>query len=447
MKLTLAKKFAVSSIALSLAFFASLASAEELPYQLKAGKPYEGTKLNVLAVVSPQFEGLEARQQEFIDMTGIDVEWTYVPYDALQERLATMGVAQDSTYDIVNYLDSWGAPNAYWFLPLEDYLKQDGISMDRYPEAFAKSATFNNLASGFPLRAHAQLFYYRKDIFDKLGIEPPKTWDDVAKAAEIIKKSDENIQPVAMYYRNEGSRQNLFVWLTFLWGAGDQVFDANNCPAWTTETALKASEDYIALIKNGVANPDSVAFNEEDARISMQQGKSAMYPSWWWVYSAMQDPTNSMLDKDKIGFVGMPAYGKETVSYAISMPFSISQYSENQDAAWEFMKWVSNPDLEKLNAIEKSINGIQVNNNVVTHIANLLDPEINKVNDNIGFAAMDSLKHSNIMPQIPEWNEIGDLLSNVISQSAAGSGNVRDLMIEAADKSKTILQRNGNCKI
>lgn len=446
MKQSYIKRFVIKSVISGLTIVSTMASAETLPYQLKEGKPFEGTKLNVLAVVSPQFEGLEARQKEFEDMTGIEVEWTYVPYDALQERLATMGVAQDSTYDIVNYLDSWGAPNAYWLMPIDDYLKRDGISMDRYPEAFAKSVTFNDKVSGFPIRGHAQLFYYRKDIFEKLGIEPPKTWDEVALAAEKIKQSGENIQPVAMYYRNEGSRQNLFVWLTFLWGAGERVFDDNKCPAWTTEPALKATEDYIALIKNGVANPDSAAFNEEDARISMQQGKSAMYPSWWWVYSAMQDPTNSTLDKTKIGFVGMPAYGKQTVSYAISMPFSISDYSENKDAAWEFMKWLSNPDLEKRNAIEKSINGIQVNNNVVTHIQNLLDPEINKINDDIGTAAMDSLKHSDVMPQIPEWNEIGDILSNVISQSATGSADVRELMISAAEKSKVILQRNGNCQ-
>ena len=40
--------------------------AEELPYGLKAGKPFAGTELNVMAVVTPQFKGIELRDQEFV---------------------------------------------------------------------------------------------------------------------------------------------------------------------------------------------------------------------------------------------------------------------------------------------------------------------------------------------------------------------------------------------
>ena len=37
--------------------------------------------------------------------------------------------------------------------------------------------------------------------------------------------------------------------------------------------------------------------------------------------------------------------GKATL--ALSMPIGISQASKNKEAAWEFLKWVTNPDLEK----------------------------------------------------------------------------------------------------
>lgn len=35
-------------------------------------------------------------------------------------------------------------------------------------------------------------FYYRKDLFDKWGVEPPKTWDDFAAAAKTIQEKDED---------------------------------------------------------------------------------------------------------------------------------------------------------------------------------------------------------------------------------------------------------------
>ena len=102
------------------------------------------------------------------------------------------------------------------------------------------------------------------------------------------------------------------------------------------------------------------------------------------------------------------------------MPFSISSYSENQEAAWEFLKWLSNPEMEKANATEREVAGKPIVNNVVTHIANLQDPEVNAANDNIQEAAWASLEESDIMPQIAEWPEIGDILSAAIAEAAAG---------------------------
>ena len=43
---------------LTLASTVTLAGDNILPYQLKSGKPYAGTTLNILAVVTPQFLSL-----------------------------------------------------------------------------------------------------------------------------------------------------------------------------------------------------------------------------------------------------------------------------------------------------------------------------------------------------------------------------------------------------
>ncbi len=421
----------------------AVSMAQDMPYGLKPGKPYEGVTLNILSVVTPQFDGLMLRDDEFTELTGIETNWTFIPFVALQEKVASVGVAADGSFDVVNYLDSWGPPNAHWLLPLDDLLERDGISMDRYPQAFAKSASFEDQVLGFPLRAHAMLMFYRRDVFDELGLTPPSSWDEVIEAGNAIRASDSDIEPLALYFHNDGNRQNLFIWLNYLWSAGADVFDENMKPAWTSEEGLRATEDYIALhTQHKVTNPASVSFVEQDGRQSFQQGKSAMMPVWWWAYSPMTNPDQSVLTADQVGFVGLPSYRGKSVSYAISMPFSISKYSENQEAAWEFLKWLSNPELERRNATEREVGDKTIINNVVTHIENLQDPEVNAANANIQQAAWDSLRDSDIMPQIPEWPEIGDVLSAAIAKAAAG-GDVRELMLEAADRTEKILQRAG----
>ena len=422
------------------AITATAAAAQDLTdYNLLAGKPFAGTKLSILSVVTPQFDGLMLRDGEFTELTGIETEWTFIPFVSLQEKIAAEGLAATGTYDVVNYLDSWGPANSHWLLPIDELMARDGISMDRYPAAFARSAQFEGQTLGFPLRAHPQLLFYRADLIPN----PPKTWAEVVSVGKELQESNPDIAPIALYFNNDGNRQNLFIWLNFVWAAGADIFNDDWTAAWTSEEALQATEDYIALHTiHQVTNPNSLSFVEQDARQSFMQGKSAMIPVWWWAYSGFYNPDASTLTKDQVSFAGMPSYQGVTKTYAISMPFSISTYSDKQGAAWEFLKWLSNPAMDRANAIEREVAGKKIVNNVVTHITSLTDPDVNAANDGIQTAAWDSLKESDIMPQIEEWPEIGDILSAAIARAAAG-GNVRELMIEAAEQSDRILKRSG----
>lgn len=414
-------------------------SAETIKYNLLPEKPFAGTTINILSVVTPQFDGLMLRDEEFTELTGIETEWTFIPFVSLQEKITAEGLAGVGTYDVVNYLDSWGPANSHWFVKIDELMERDGISMERYPGAFARSAQFEGKTLGFPLRAHPQLLFYRKDLIPN----PPSSWAELIEIGKELKQTNPDIAPLALYFNNDGNRQNLFIWLNFLWAAGGDIFNDDWTAAWTTEEALKATEDYIALhTVHEVTNPNSLAFVEQDARQSFMQGNSAMIPVWWWAYSGFYNPDASTLTKDQVSFTGMPSYEGTTKTYAISMPFSISSYSDRQGAAWEFLKWLSNPEMDKANAIEREVAGKKIVNNVVTHISSLTDPDVNAANDGIQAAAWNSLKESDIMPQIPEWPEVGDILSAAIAKAAAG-GNVRELMIEAAKQSDRILKRAG----
>lgn len=433
---------ALSGLLLASVVATNVAAQDKTPYGLKPNKPYAGKTVRVLAVETPQFQGLQLRDAEFTNLTGIKVEWNFTPFRALQEKIASTGAAKSGEFDVINFMDAWGPPNAYWLTPLAALAQRDGVDLKRYPRGFIEASSFDGKLLGMPMRGHAQLFFYRKDIFDKLGLRSPTTWDEVIAAGQKIREANLGVAPMACYFGADGNRQNLFLWANFLWGAGAEVLDKAGRPAWTSPQAIKATEDYVGLhTKHKLCGDGAVSNTEQDARVSFAQGKVAMIPVWWWFYSAAINPKDSVLRADQVTFTAMPGYaGKPAVTMVNVHAWALSSYSTNKDAAWEFLKWAANPDLEKRNAVERSVGGKPIVNNVVVQVANMRDAEINKVNSGVPGMGAASLENSRMLPMIVAWPEVGDALSKAVNKAAAG-GDVKALMQAAADDSQRALRR------
>lgn len=415
-----------------------------LPHGLRSGKPFAGQSIKVMAVSTPQFTALQKRTQEFTDATGVKVTWSFVPFKALQEKVTSVGVAANGNFDVVNYLDQWGASYAHWLEPLDGYVKRDRVDLADYPPAFLTAVTHGGKLYGIPLRSNVQMLLYRKDIFNALNIKAPRTWQDIIDAGPKIRAAYPDIAPLGCYYGADGNRQNLFAWADFVRGAGGEILDTKGYPAWTSPAALKATREYVELYtKKNLCGAGATSNVEQDARVAFQQGRSAILPIWQWAYSAATNPKDSTLSKTQVGFAPMPAYksGEPPTTVINVMPMSISMYSKHQEAAWEFIKWVTNPELDKRNAIERSVNGFPVVNSVVNRWSSLRDPEVNAANEQIQAAAAVALEgNAAPMPEVVYWPEVADLASVAINQAVSG-GDVDTLMREAAERANHVVQR------
>ncbi len=415
---------------------------EALPYGLKAGKPFAGTKIVVLAPNATQYNAVQAHTSEFTELTGIEVEYQFIPFGSLQEKITAEGVAGSSAIDVFNYLDTWGPAYKHFLKPLNDLLAEAGIDMATiYPPAFIAGATYDGVTYGLPMRGHPQLLFYRKDIFDELGLEPPTTWAELEEVSKtIVDKTD--LYGMSVAYGKGTSLQNLFVWLDYLWSNGGDLFDADWRPVFNNEAGVKATERYINLLREGLAPPGSVVYNEYDSVTSVAQAESAMVISWWWQYTNLINPERAKPEViEGAAFAPVPAWeGKEGATYAISLPLAINQNSKNQEAAWEWLKWVTNPDLAEAIAVDKS--KPETTNNVVVRLDNLADPEINAAWNGMHQFALESLAVSDIMPQLPEWPEVSGVLEVAINDIATGA-DVQTTLDKAAAEITQIMERAG----
>lgn len=407
---------------------------------LRPGKPFAGTTVNVLSVVAPQFSAHEARLPEFEALTGIKVKYQYMPFASMREKLTAELVAKTDQYDVLSVMDVWGPSLYNLFDPLNDRIAEKKIDMAaRYPFAHLRAARDGNGNGknilGFPLRGHVQLMFYRKDVFSRLGLKPPETWDQMVDVGRQI-QSKTDMAGVAMYY-GKTSGQNLMIWFNYLWGMGGELLDAKGQPAFNSPQGVAATQAYVdVLLKHKVAPAGSATFNETDAVNSVAQGKSAMVPVWWWRYAGLVDPKTSTLKSDQIGFAPLPSMpGREATTYTNTWFYGINRNSKQKNAAMEFLTWLSDPALERSVLLDRRLNEV-----VAMQTSNLIDGDVNLRFGGMHLFGAQALKGARGTPLFAQWPQVSDILEATISEIVAGQVTVKAGLDAAAAKARRALR-------
>ena len=423
--------------------FAGAQTPTAADYNLQEGKPYDGTELNFLICCTAvaQFAALIERTEEFTELTGVTVNWSNTPYESFKDEILIEASSGTGSYDLVAWVDAWGPQLEPFLLPLDDLIEADDIDTTDFPEVYLDVARLGTDALyGLPLRGHAFMLWYREDVLAEAGVEVPTTWQELAAAAQRVQESTD-YEGVSLYY-NVGTGQNLFPWLSMLWGAGGDVFDADFRPVFNSEVGVEVMNAYAAFIRDGLTAPDAVTRGEQEGWQAVAQGRAAMFPGWSWIYESLANPEFSEQEViDNLGFVAAPGWeGGERTSYGYIWPAGIFSGSRNQEAAWEYLKFVTSEDVGLELVLDKSVP--ELSTVVATRYSALRSPEVNETTGGLQTAMADSLEQARTEPLVPEWNEVQSVLEVAINEIANGA-EVQETLDTAAADVEEIMSRAG----
>ena len=402
------------------------------------GKPFAGKEVKVLAVQSTQFAAHAKKVAAFTEATGIKVTYVYVPFAALRERLTAEMVGGSDDFDIITAMDVWIPPLVDKYLaPIDKDIAARKIDMKRYPDAFLAAGKFPTGTYGLPNRCHIQLLWYRKDLFAKAGLQPPKTWDEMVASGKTIQEQNPGVAGVTIPF-GKADGQNLMVWYNFLWGAGGDLFDANMKPIFNSPEGVKATQDFTDIIlKHKITPPGAASFNEADSSTAFFQGKAAMVPVWWHIYNRFRLP-DAMIKPDQGGFVPLPSYpGKGATTYTNDWIYGLNGKSKSRDAAVEFLDYISQPEIEKSILLDPAESDV-----VCVHWSNLRDPEVNARFSGMHAIAAKALETTTkSIPNIPEFLPIVDVLSAAMSNIVTSGASIPESLNAAAAQATRIMKR------
>jgi multiple sugar transport system substrate-binding protein len=202
----------------------------------------EGGSGETLTVWNNEFQpdrmaATQAILDEFTQKTGIKTKQVAVPEDQLA-TLMTNAAAAGELPDVVlatpvQQSQQYAAEEIFDGEAAQAVIEKLGA--DTFSKKAIELVSRDGVATGVPSDGWGQLLIYRKDVFDKAGLQAPQTLDDVMNAAKQLNGKDEMVGITLATAAGDGFTAETFEHVALAAGCqmvndgGDVTFDSPQC--------------------------------------------------------------------------------------------------------------------------------------------------------------------------------------------------------------------------
>jgi multiple sugar transport system substrate-binding protein len=242
---------------------------------------------------------------------------------------------------------------AGWALPLDKFFPV--TEQEKFLESTVLANTYKGKIYGVPLFIDSGMLYYRKDLLEKYGLTPPRTWQEMVSQAEMIvaeeKKSGLDIHGFSGQFKQyEGLVCDM---MEYILSNGGWIL---NPESGRCELSEKAAVDAVRFVRDGiignVAPVGVLTYQEPESIAPFLQGNTVFHRNWPYAWRMSNDAEKSKI-VGNVGIAKTPHFpGGQSYATLGGWQVGISSYSQNKEAAWTFAEFLSGERIQKLIALK-----------------------------------------------------------------------------------------------
>jgi multiple sugar transport system substrate-binding protein len=156
-------------------------------------------------------------------------------------------------------------------------LDQFGLSADGYAKGVVDASTYEGKLYGLQPITNTIALFYNKDILDKAGVTPPKTWDELRATAKKLTRGKQ----YGIAFSAPATFEGTWQFLPFMWSNGG---DEKNIATPETAGALQLLVD---LVKDGSASKSVVNWGQADVNDQFKAGNAALMINGPWQFPVL----------------------------------------------------------------------------------------------------------------------------------------------------------------
>ena len=334
----------------------------------------------------------------------------------------------NSPYDVV-YMDIVWTPKfaaAGWLKDISSRLTSEEAK--QYLEADIAGGKYEDKLYRLPFRSDAGMLYYRQDLLEQAGYEPPETFDELLNISQELQQ--QGLTDWGYVWQGKQYEGLAAMFVEILQGNGAYWVDPE-----TLEVGLDRPEAIAAVefLRNAIAQkvspPGVTTYAEEETRLLFENGKAAFLRNWPYVYSlaAESDIAGQYSIKPMVH-----ATGKTSGATLGGWGLGISASTKHPDAAWQVIEFLSSEASQREFILETGF--------VPSRIALFNDSQI-VAKYSYYPQLLEVVQSSALRPPISQYAQASDILQRYLSAAITGEMTSQKAMNQAAAETRNLLKR------
>lgn len=409
-----------------------------------SGSEGETGPVTLKMISSTEFE-----QQEFSDIEGllakfpdkapnVKIEGEFIPWTELDNKLFLTN-AGNEYYDVilVNNSSLPALVEAGILADMSEFAEADGFDIEgTFTPAMADLCHYKDGIYALPFNTDTRVLAVNTDMLEEAGQEIPQTKEDMLEVAKAVTKDLDGDGVIDQYgYAMNISRTLPCVYIQGNWlvANGLHLYDKMEDGSYVCQMDTPAGLDFFnwaAEMGKYIPN-DMISYDNAMIDNAFASGKFAMYTYGAWMLA--RDDFEATVAESGVNYklILNPEGLEGTASTSGGWMLGISPKCENKQAAWDFIKFIVDPEVNAsicsgLSPVKEAYNYPPFDGEEYDILQQQLETS-----------------HTAVAEFVPEFNELVDVYGNNLIAAILGEKTPDQAAQEAAAGINKILKEKG----
>jgi trehalose/maltose transport system substrate-binding protein len=227
---------------------------------------------------------------------------------------------------------------AGWLLDLTD--RWSTRDRAEHLPATVDAATFEGRAWAIPWVTNVGLLYYRRDLLDRHGFTPPRSYDELARQAALVRAGERDAALEGFLWQGKQYEGLVVNVLESFWATGTEVMGRDGALFPDLARAAGALAYRRDLLRSGLSPALVTAADEEITRREFGAGHAVFLRNWPYAIDLFEAPGSPV--RGKVGIAPLPGGGALGGAH-----LGINRATPHPAAAWALVEFLAAPEAQR----------------------------------------------------------------------------------------------------